>query len=261
MLAAAIALLAMIPSRAIADECAATHSIFAPLPDACLAPIDTDRPHQTDTPHVVPAGHTQVESALAAAQLGGAVGAPPGARAPHLLLFENAYKFGLVSDVDLQLIVKHAEYSFASDRLAPPGPLVVRAKFAVVHEDGAIPAITIVPAFFAPASRAQPTRGGLIVFWGWELPWDFELEMNAGALASTSPKPPVAIVLAAALTRHVAPRLRMFADVYATGYDVQLGTGLLFALARDVQLDAGTYVGVNGDVAAVTPFVGISARR
>src|SRR5580692_8523964 len=71
--------------------CRGTHSLWAPLPDRCLGVIDTDRPHQTDTPHVVPAGHTQVESALAGVQLGGQLGASPGDRSPHLALLDDEY--------------------------------------------------------------------------------------------------------------------------------------------------------------------------
>src|SRR5580700_7695776 len=71
--------------------CRGTHSLWAPLPDRCLGVIDTDRPHQTDTPHVIPAGHTQVESAVEV-QLGGVLGALPGARSARLVLFDDGYK-------------------------------------------------------------------------------------------------------------------------------------------------------------------------
>src|SRR5579883_3044963 len=127
-----------------------TYSLFAPVPDAQLGVIDTDRPHQTDTPHVVPAGHTQIESALVLVPLGDTLDAPPGQRAPRVLLFENAYKFGLVSRVDLQLLVKHAEYAPDDARLAPPGPLGVRLKLNVVEEAGAVPAVTLVPWVVLP---------------------------------------------------------------------------------------------------------------
>src|SRR5262245_18708457 len=92
------------------ERCRGTHSLSSPLPDACLGVIDTDRPHQTDTPHVVPAGHAQFESALGAVQLGGKLGAGAGERAAHVVFFENAYKFGVVSHMDVQLIFKHAEF-------------------------------------------------------------------------------------------------------------------------------------------------------
>ena len=38
-------------------RCEGVHGVWAPLPDGCLSVIDTDRPTQTDTPHVVPVGH------------------------------------------------------------------------------------------------------------------------------------------------------------------------------------------------------------
>jgi hypothetical protein len=104
-------------------------------------------------------------------------------------------------------------------------------------------------------------RGGPLVFWGWELPLGLELEMNAGLLLGARPKPGAVAVVASALTFTIVGTLRVFADVYATGEDVQLGTGALLALGRDVQIDAGTYVGLHGQESVATPFVGFSVRR
>jgi hypothetical protein len=237
----------------VAIACAGHHSLASPLPDACLGVIDTDRPHQTDTPHVVPAGHAQFEAALAEA--------PVTHGSAHLVLFDDAYKFGLADDVDLQLIVKHAEYAPGSARLAPPGPINVRAKWNVVAESGWTPAVTLVPWIVAPMARAQALRAGPFAFWGWELPLNLELEMNAGVFFSGAPKPTAALVLASAVTFTIVGGLRVFADIYATGWDIAFGTGVLWAFTRDVQLDLGTYIGVNGDEPAATPFVGLSFRR
>jgi hypothetical protein len=203
----------------------------------------------------------QFESAPVSAALGGTLGAPPGERGPHVVFFENSYKFGLVSHVDLQLIFKHAEYSVPREKLVAPGPLNVRMKLNIVEEDGWVPALTLVPTVFLPMDPTHALRGGLIVFWGWELPLHFELEVNAGTLLSARPKPFIVPVLASALTHPVFGPLRAFVDVYATGPDVALGTGLLLAVGRDVQLDAGTYLGLHGDVSVATPFIGLSVRR
>jgi hypothetical protein len=43
--------------------------------------------------------------------------------------------------------------------------------------------------------------------------------------------------------------------------DAALGTGMLWAFARDMQVDLGTYVGVHGDEPVATPVVGFSVRR
>jgi Putative MetA-pathway of phenol degradation len=255
--ALAVSILAAPIRQAAADEghpdprCDGVHSLASPLPEACLGVIDTDRPHQTDTPHVVPAGHVQFESAVAAVQLDRG----------RLLLFEDNYKFGLVSRIDLQVAFKHSEYSTTERRLLPPGPFQVRAKFNVVDEKGYVPAVTLVPWIFLPLNGSQPLRGGVLAFWGWELPAHLELEVNAGILLGTKPKPPAAIVLASALTYTVVGTFRVFADVYATGWDIALGTGALWAFTRAMQVDLGTYVGLSGDEPAVTPFVGFSVRR
>jgi hypothetical protein len=263
----AVCTLIAAPGSAGADEresdprCRGAHSLASPLPDDCLDVIDTDRPHQTDTPHVVPAGHSQFESALGAVQLGGTVGGAPGDKSAHVLLFENAYKFGLVSHVDLQLILQHADYVPEARRFVAPGPLTVRVKLNVIEENGWTPAVTIVPWVFLPVDGSQSLRGGPLVFWGWELPWHFELEVNAGVLFGARPKPPAALVLASALTYTVVGNFRVFVDGYATGWDIALGTGALWAFTRDMQVDLGTYVGLSGDEPVATPFLGFSIRR
>jgi hypothetical protein len=55
--------------------------------------------------------------------------------------------------------------------------------------------------------------------------------------------------------------VRVFADIYATGPDVALGTGALWAFTRDMQIDLGTYAGLNGEEPVATPFVGFSIQR
>ena len=261
--AVAFAIIEILPASAEGGDprCEGTHGLWSPLPDACLGVIDTDRPHQTDTPHVVPAGHTQVESALAQVQLGGLIGASPGERSPHVILFDDNYKFGLISGVDLQLLFAHVVYDTSRSRSAPPGPFSIRAKFNVVQEHGWVPAVSLVPWVFLPVAPSEQLRGGPLVFWGWELPAHLEFEVNAGVLFGVSPKPPAALVLASALTYTVVGDFRVFVDVYATGPDIALGTGALWAFTRDAQVDVGTYIGLGGAEPVATPFVGLSFRR
>ncbi len=261
------ALLALLASAGAAHaeasevECSGVHSVFYPLPDACVEAIDTDRPHQTDTPHVVAAGHYQLEMAVASVALDGKLGAPAGARSPTWTFFEDNYKFGLISRVDVQAIAALGSFDAGSSSWSTPGPLNLRVKLSLVEESGVVPAITLVPTLFVPLHEGQPWRGGGLLFWGWELPYDFELEMNAGVLWGQAPKPSTALVLATAITHPIVGALKGFVDVYATGADVALGTGLLLPLGRDAQIDAGTYVGLHGDEPVVTPFVGLSLRR
>jgi hypothetical protein len=244
-----------------ADDCGGIHSLSSPLPDGCLGFIDTDRPHQTDTPHVVPAGHTQFELALGEVQLGGLVDAPTGDRTAHVVLFDDNYKAGVITGVDVQVLFAQAAFDPAEGALLPPGPLEIRAKLNVVHEHGWVPDITLVPWVFLPVAPSEPFRAGPYVFWGWALPANLELEMNAGVLFGVSPKPLAAIVLASALTYTIVDHLGVFGEIYTTGPDTALGTGMLWAFTRDMQLDAGTYVGVHGDEPRATPFLGFSVRR
>ena len=36
---------------------------------------------------------------------------------------------------------------------------------------------------------------------------------------------------------------------------------MVWAFARDMQIDLGTYIGVSGDEPVATPFLGLSVRR
>ncbi len=261
-----VAVISVAEPLATANEegprCRGEHSLSNPVPDDCLGFIDTDRPHQTDTPHVVPAGHAQFESAPAEIQLGGLVDAPEGGdHTAHVVLFDDNYKAGVATGIDVQLLFTHAALDPANGGLLPPGPLELRAKFNFVHEQGWIPDITFVPWLFLPVAPSESFRAGPYLFWGWDLPANFELEMNAGVLFGVSPQPPAAIVLATALTCTVVDHFGVFVDIYTIGSNTQLGTGMLWAFTRDMQLDAGTYVGLHGDEPVATPFLGFSVRR
>ncbi len=239
--------------------CDGVYGLWSPLPDACLEIIDTDRPHQTDTPHVVPAGHAQIESGVAELEIGGTIDGTD--KRTHLVLLDDAYKFGIVSHVDLQLLFKHVDYALEGSRFVSPGPLEVRVKLNFLEEHGAAPAATLVPTIFVPFSGLQPLRAGALVFLGWSLPLGFELEANLGVLAQPSTRPTVIAVFASALTHRIVGPLSGFIDAYATGLDVQLGTGFLAPIGRDIQIDFGTYIGLNGFAYAATPFIGFSIRR
>ena len=132
-------------------------------------------------------------------------------------------------------------------------------KLNIIEERGTTPAVTVVPTVWIPFAPRQVLRAGALLFWGWELPLGFELEMNAGIIAAPQHAPE--LVLASAVTHKVVGRLSAFIDIYATGFDVQLGTGVLLPIGRDVQIDAGTYIGITGAVYVASPFVGFSLRR
>jgi hypothetical protein len=237
--------------------------LASPVPDACLGAIDTDRPHQTDTPHLVPAGHTQIESAVGSLELGRDVNARSGPRSAHVVLFDNEYTFGLISHVNLQILDRHVDYVPASGKFAPPGPIGVRLKLNFLEGGGFVPAMTFVPWVFIPVAPppAESLRAGPLLFMAWDLPLHLELEVNAGVLFSEKPKPAEAVVLASALTYTLVDNVSVFVDVYATGWDIALGTGALWAFARNMQIDLGTYVGLSGAEPAATPFLGFSVRR
>jgi hypothetical protein len=123
--------------------------------------------------------------------------------------------------------------------------------------------MTFVPWVFIPMAPppVESLRAGPALFLAWDLPLHFELEMNVGVLLSEKPKPAEAVILASALTYAFPGNFSLFVEAYATGDDVALGTGALWAFARDMQVDLGTNIGVSGAEPVATPFLGFSIRR
>jgi hypothetical protein len=259
-LAALLALADVRVARGAGSDCAGPWSLARPVPDICLEPIETDRPHLTETPHPVPAGHVQLESGIVAVEL-------RGHRDRRVLLFDQMYKLGVADGADVELLVVHAEATRRG--LAPnPTPLLARAKFALWREDGMIPSLTLVPIAAAPLRAVHGWTAGLLAFLAWELPARLELELNAGALGSfRGARAGTELEAALALTRNITGPLSAYVEIYgrsalAGGPSMVLGgAGLTLLVHRDIQLDTGTFLGVAGDVAPATPFVGISIRR
>jgi hypothetical protein len=251
-----------VSSDAAADsvDCAQRWSILRPAPDVCLPPIETDRPHLTETPHTVPGGHVQLESGLALFDLDGG-----GLRGVRFL--EQIYKVGLVSGIDLQLLTIHSQLADGA-LTAHAAPLTVRVKVALLDQEGAIPTLTVVPVVSVPLRDEQRWAAGALAYAAWQLGPRTELEVNTGlTFERADPSWTPVVLAAAAVTQDLVGELGGFAELFglvspsARHVDLILGTGLVYRVHRDVQLDTGMWIGLAGQVAPVTPFAGISLRR
>lgn len=248
--------------------CKQDFTVFRKVPEPCLGAIDTDRPHKTDTPHLVPAGHVQVELGVVEYEID-----KVSASDPALVLFNNIYKIGLTDRVDLQLLHAPGSYSVRAKRFEPSTQMMLRSKINVVGGKGGQGdvSVSLVPAVITPLRSGTRFELGGFVFFGAELPFDLDLEVNVGAFSETDSetgKRHAAPVVTTALTRRVFGPISVFAELYhdtttrdLRAWNATFDTGLLVLAGRDVQLDFGAYVGLYGAVPALTPFVGLSARR
>ena len=237
------------------DECGGRHSLFRPLPSECLEPIDTDRPHLTDSPGVVPPGYVQLELGVFAYEV------RRGQR-NQLSFFNNLYKLGLVDRVDLELFLNHIAVEGGAPRFAS-GPVVVRSKVALPSTERLH--VTLVPIVAIPFD-ADPGAAGAFVFLGWEPVRSVDVELNAGVTFPFAESAPPVMVASSAVTYRVSGPVRAFGEFYtvsdpSTTAQLTFGTGVLVAIGRDTQFDAGVFTGLWGDTPTFTSFVGFSFRR
>ncbi len=252
-------------------KCEGTFSVFHPVPEDCYGKIDTDRPHKTDTPGVLEPGHAQIEMGVVEYEVERLAGPSDNS----VVLMNNIYKLGVVDGLDVQALYAVGSYAQRSKRFALEKEMMFRAKLNLVGERGFFGHgdlhVTLVPAVIAPIARSGTTEAGGFVFLGAELPGDIDFELNVGGFSETdrdTRRRHIAPVITTAFTRHIGGPVAGFIEWYNDSTTVDLkrwnataDTGLLFAVHKDVQLDAGAYVGLYGEVPAITPFLGLSARR
>lgn len=242
--------------------CDGTFTLFHPVPEACLKPIDTDRPHQTDTPVVVDPGHFQFESSLVnydrATYKAGEAGT--------LTLADNAYKVGLYNGLELQMF--HTSFTRQGGHASVGKELTFRVKIQLLGNNRTEQGLTLVPVLIVPLDGRRAGGGGHL-FYGRELPWDLDLELNAGVLrqADATSKAHNVPILSTALTKELSEHFAFFGEVHLESWrddlstwDTYLDTGVIVHVTRTVQLDAAVYNGVTGGAAALTAFLGFSFR-
>lgn len=256
-----------VASRPIDDDaCDRFFSIAKPKPARCLAPIETDRPHKTDSPKVLAPGHAQVEMGVLEYE----VERLGGQSESSLVLMNNIYKLGVVRGVDLEVLHGAGAYVTRRSRFSLGQQMLVRSKVNIIGGDRGRFELTLVPAVVVPFARRGQLEGGGFVFVGGELPAELEFELNVGGLTEReNDRGPrrVAAIVTAAVTRRIVGPLTGFVEWYndtttadPARWTATADTGLLFLVTKNVQLDAGSYVRLWGDAAAITPFVGVSTR-
>jgi hypothetical protein len=243
-------------------ECRGTFSIVHPLPSHCMGPIDTDRPHQTDTPVVVDAGHFQFETSVVSLERESYRKSSPSV----LTVGDNAYKLGLYNGIDLQLF--HAVLIHEGGHTDVGKEITLRAKFQLIGDNHSESGLTLVPLVIVPLTHGIVGGGGHL-FFGQELPWNLDLELNAGAISAadaTGARRTVPI-FSTALTKSFSETFAVFGearleswDAHLAVWDTFLDTGVIVHLTHDVQVDAGVYNGVSGNAPKLTAFLGFSLR-
>lgn len=236
-------------------------------------PICTDRPAKANATCTVPQGRVQIETSAAGWSLTG-TGA---ARVELVMLGSSFLKLGLSGRSDLQLgFTPYAELRIGSRPQARDsgiGDLFVRYKHRLTAAEGAVQ-LALIPFIKLPTAADGlgngRIEGGLAVpvslpLGSATLTFGPELDLLADADGSGRH---LALVNLVNLAVPIAPRLTLAGEMWTnlnfdpagTAEQASIDAALAYAVSGNVQLDAGTNVGLTADTTDFEAYLGVSWR-
>jgi hypothetical protein len=269
-------------SPALADP-KDNYSIFSPTPDHLMREMTTDRPDTTESPFTVDAGHIQTETTLF-----GYARSRPDDTDTTTDSFEFAttnLRLGLTNSAEVNVIWQ--PYGIVDSRAPGPvgnshqsglGDLEIRAKYNLwgndTYDKAGSTALALLPFVSLPTDRdngisSEHTQGGLIIPFAIKLPDDFELGLNAGVAQANDDDDQgyyTQYLSTASLGYDWNDKLGTYYEIAAQLRNdeskdiVVAATGITYKIASNVQLDAGSNVGLTSAADRINPFVGISGR-
>lgn len=268
-----ILMLAIATDASAADK--SGYSLFKPTPDSALRDMSTDRPDKTESPYTVDAGRLQIETDLVAYTHD----RQDGITTRTLDVVPFNFKIGLTSATDLQLVYGsyshvRATGSGVTETDSGTGDLVVRVKHNLWGNDGGTTAFGLMPFVKLPANTMKSlnndVEGGIIV----PLAIDLGHGMGLGLMteidllkAEDGHGYEPTFVNSATVSFELTSRLGMYVEAFVersaeSGAEtvVTIDTGVTYAVTENLQLDAGTNIGVTDAADDVNVFVGLSQR-
>jgi hypothetical protein len=252
-------------------------TILDPTPSALMRPLATDRPMLTDGPFTVDAGHVQVEFD-GWNQVRETAGGAGNTQTSYGAL--NA-RIGLTNDAELQVMLNPIRNAVKRDARGIVvahnnglATMTTRLKLNVFGNDDGNIAFAVLPYVTVPTNSTA--AGTHAVTGGLSLPLAFKLDdaWSLGLMtkldvprngADTHYTP--TFVNGASVAYAVTGSLSTYAEAVVSrglgaGFEwqVTLDTGLMLALTKSIQLDAGINVGATRATPALNPFVGVSWR-
>jgi hypothetical protein len=225
---------------------------------ARAANIDPDRPELTESAKLLRTGFVQLESGL-----GFSHERRGGLAAEKTFEAQADLRIGLLHDVELNLGWAPLVSVWGPEDATGVGgvTLGVRYRFVEGIEDEpwpphlAVKVFAKLPAMGEPIGTGRPDFGVLLLG-SFELPHDFELEVNVGAAAigQTRPNRFLAQAIAtASLSRDITQSMLGFLELLFNSRDEHDGrehfavnVGLVYRLTRNLAIDAGFQTSVAG---------------
>jgi Putative MetA-pathway of phenol degradation len=242
------------------------YTLFNPTPDNLLRDFSADRPDKTNGAITVDAGRFQIETDIANYTRDG-----HGFNKQELWAYGNAnLRVGLCNQADLQLMVPLVEHASGSTGI---GDLAVAVKTNLWGNDGGDSAAGFEAILALPTGSHQFTadtmQASLLGIYQQSL-GSFDASMNAGvniAANDANNGHHTEIVGSISIGHEIAGPVSAYAEFYTSvptshshDWVGTIDTGLLWAVTKNLQLDAGVNIGVTEAADDLQVFVGVSWR-
>jgi hypothetical protein len=190
-------------------------------------------------------------------------------------------KFGVLNNLDLQLIVESYNIQWTKDRdtnsstrLSGFGDLFLRCKTNLWGNDGGPSALSVMPFVKIPTNQDGlgngALEGGIIFPFAMELPagWGLGAQAQVDRLQdSDSTDYHQEFSNTVTVGHDIIGKLAGYVELYSnvsTERDAKwvatFDFGFTYAVTRDIQLDAGMNIGLTDAADDLNPFIGLSMR-
>ncbi len=257
------------------------YHLLNPTPKERMRAMSTDRPDVTESPITVDAGHYQIEMDLIGITYDRDTSGAANTRTLSYTAPSINLKAGLFNNVDLQFVIEPYNWERVEDRVAGTlsrnsgfGDMQTRLKVNLWGNDGGKTALAVMPWVKWPTASASlgngSVEGGVIVPFGFGLPYDWEVGMMAefdiirnAAGGGHHLEAVNTIAVGRGIVEDLGGYLEFISVASAeSGADWAgvVAAGLTYGLNENTQLDAGVNVGIVEAADDVRPFVGLSWR-
>jgi hypothetical protein len=231
---------------------------LAPAPVAAVEQIEPDRPEQTDSARLAPAGGYQLEAGVVYSKERRA-----GAASERTFTVEADLRIGIARQLELDLEGEPFVRVRGPEDDTGFGDVALALRYRVLEPRGdeswpphvAFKPFVKLPTAGEPIGSGRPDFG-LVLLASFALPWDFELEANVGgaAVGVTHPNGYLGQALvSASLSRDLLPSLFGFAEVlYRSRAErddrdgLAFNTGLVYRVSRTFTVDAAVQTSLVG---------------
>jgi hypothetical protein len=251
-------------------------TLLNPTPRDAMREFSPDRPDVTESPYTVDAGHFQFETSLFSYTRSHF--REQQADLNRVLGFSNM-KVGLLNNMDLEFLFDPYDNLLTRTRgnvvrTHGGGPMGLRLKTNLFGNDGGNVAVALLPAIFFPtgndALSSDHVEGGFIVPVALKLPAGFDLGTEvAFDFVRNAANDGYGVDFAHTLTigHNIIGKLAGYVEYvgvspHRTGqtYAPSIGTGLIYALTKDIELDTGVNVGLAESAPDFNVYVGLTFR-